>query len=70
MDGAYLHRSWVTGDELRRAGLITFELANEPAAWGATTRPPSVSTRGARAPAPPLDLMPRPPAARHRKEIP
>ena len=41
LDGRPLERSWITGRELHRAGLLTVVLGPSPTRWGATQPPPS-----------------------------
>jgi len=44
LDGAPLERTWLTGAELHRGGRLHISLGPAPSDWGATVRPPSVST--------------------------
>ncbi|QTE27994.1 glycoside hydrolase domain-containing protein [Pengzhenrongella sicca] len=45
LDGAPLERSWLTGTELHRGGLLHIELGPVPSRWGTEIRPPSTSQR-------------------------
>ena len=40
-------QSWVTTRDLHRGGTLQIDLGPEPSAWGTSTRPPSVTPRGA-----------------------
>lgn len=44
LDGNVLDRSWITGAELRGARTLELQLADSPAEWATSTRPPSLST--------------------------
>jgi putative alpha-1,2-mannosidase len=39
-------RTWLTGNELNRGGLLHVELGPEPSRWGTTTRPPGMTAVG------------------------
>ena len=44
LDGEPLERSWLTGTEVHRGGVVSVELGPQPSGWGTVVRPPSVST--------------------------
>ena len=52
LDGQRLDRTWLTGAEVHRGGVVTVDLGPEPSAWGTVVRPPSLSTSTSHAPAP------------------
>jgi len=44
LDGTPLDRTWINGNELRRARSLRIRVAPSPSRWADTTRPPSLST--------------------------
>lgn len=44
LDGQPLHRSWLSGEEMRRGGHLVLRLGDQPEAWACTHRPPSFSS--------------------------
>jgi putative alpha-1,2-mannosidase len=52
LDGQPLERSWLTGTEVHRGGVLSVELGPQPTGWGTTVRPPSQSTATPRVPLP------------------
>jgi putative alpha-1,2-mannosidase len=52
LDGQPLERSWLTGAEVHRGGVVSVELGPHPSGWGTTVRPPSQSTAAPRVPLP------------------
>lgn len=61
-DGRPVEQTWLPARELHRGGRLLIELGPAPSAWGAGTRPPSVSAPGAAGPAPSPTPVPRAPA--------
>ncbi|SDU92906.1 Putative alpha-1,2-mannosidase [Microlunatus sagamiharensis] len=45
-------QSWISARDLHRGGTLRVDLGPRPSAWGTTSRPPSVTRRGAGHPAP------------------
>ena len=44
VDGRELNRSWLTGNELRNAATLQFDLGPSPSGWATTSRPPFLGT--------------------------
>lgn len=43
LNGQTLDRAWLTHAEVSRGGTLFLEMSNEPASWGHSNRPPSIS---------------------------